>query len=272
MQQNFTNRGGQNRLKADSHSNYSHSHTLPKIAISLALLFGGANIALAEESGGFVGVELGGGGANMELKVNYLDADINTELSQKDKLLNGGGINYGFTAGYKQFFNEYLGLRYYANLNVSHTILEPTTYMKEVSYDTITKTQYATMLNYGVNVDFLGNFVVTDIVDFGGFVGVGLGGDSWFGSVFDDYLKSWQLDDSISAETNSWKLKKTSFNVWLNIGLRTNIATHHGIELVAKVPFIKTMLLNEKLSDNSFKVKTTIANPYNVALRYTFSF
>ena len=76
----------------------------------MALLFSSANIAFAEESGGFVGVELGGGGANMELKVNYLDADTNTELSQKDKLLNGGGINYGFTAGYKQFFNEYLGL------------------------------------------------------------------------------------------------------------------------------------------------------------------
>ncbi len=86
--------GGQNRLKADSH--FKNSHTHPKIAISLALLLGGANIAFAEESGGFIGIGIGGGGTK------YIYELKNTATNEKEKVkINRGGINYGFIGGYK---------------------------------------------------------------------------------------------------------------------------------------------------------------------------
>lgn len=37
------------------------------------------------------------------------------------------------------------------------------------------------LLNYGANIDFLANVLVSESVDLGGFVGLGIGGDSWFG-------------------------------------------------------------------------------------------
>ena len=251
MQQNFissfsANRGG-NSLK--THSHFTNSHTLPKIAISLALLLGGANITLAEESGGFVGIGIGGG--DTELKTETITNGIKDNYK-----VNLGGINYGFVGGYKQFFTPYLGLRYYANLDLHHNLKK------------VKSNQIITAITYGANVDFLGNFVVTDIADFGGFIGLGIGGNT---------IKIKDFD--------------TDFEFALNVGLRTNIATNHGVELVARVPLpIKLSsnssstggticfgsinsnptICNEQTTNSSYK--QTFKQIFSILARYTFSF
>lgn len=232
---------GQNRLKADSHFTHSHktnSHTLPKIAISLALLLGGANIALDEESGGFVGFGVGYGDAKMIIS----EKEINQSYKAKTN-----GVSYGFVAGYKQFFNDYLGLRYYVNLDLHHNMT------KNKDWDD--GKMDLTLINYGVNVDFLCNFVSTEIADFGGFIGVGIGGIAL-------------MSKSIKAiaKENGMKFKDFGFDVWLNVGLRTNIAKYHGVELVARVPFLPVKMVDE------FEQKETLWQTYSILARYTFSF
>ena len=216
----------------------------------MALLLGDANVALAEESGGFVGIGIGGGGTK------YIYDEKDTANGEKRKVEKSrGGINYGFIAGYKQFFNDYLGLRYYVNLDIHHNM----TKHKDDSekYD-------ITLLNYGANVDFLGNFLVTEMVDFGGFIGLGIGGNSLFGK----YIKDLR---SVTRE-NGYKFSNTGFDIWLNVGLRTNIAKYHGLELVARVPFMPVKMADEFDEIYSISHKETLGQTYSILARYTFSF
>ena len=218
-------------------------------------MFGGANIAFAEESGGFVGIGVGYGDTKMAVETLYLDT--NETENAKDK---ANGVSYGFVAGYKQFFNEYLGLRYYANLDLTHAV--------EVGkFNT-------TLVNYGVNVDFLGNFVVTEIADFGGFIGLGIGGNTWTGKDIKDIKNSHKNDMELDEGGGTFKVKDTSFDVALNVGLRTNIAKYHGIELAVRVPFLKTRLfdVNFTIDGTKIGIKYDIWQNVRVLARYTFSF
>ncbi len=219
----------------------------------MALLFGSASVALAEESGGFVGIGIGGGGT--ELSMTGYDDTNNFDDTLKDS-----GIDYGFVVGYKQFFNEYLGLRYYANLDIHHNLGKEYGFNVDEFGNDILERSDITLINYGVNVDFLGNFVVTDIADFGGFIGFGIGGNTIKGKYFKD----------MEAGFVGSKFKYTGFDAWLNLGLRTNIAKYHGVELVARVPFLPMKLVDYTYETGS--AKYTFGQKYNILARYTFSF
>ena len=232
--------GGGNKSLKTSHA----SHKLPKIALGLALLFGGANVAFAEESGGFVGFGIGGGGTQFK-------SSGGGETYKE----NRSGLNYGFVGGYKQFFTPYLGLRYYVNVDLHHNMSKD----KEADPDTGKKeTQEMIIANYGVNVDFLGNFIAEDGIDFGGFIGLGLGANTLAGK--------WVKDAKDSFKASGVKFTDTGFDIALNVGLRTNIATNHGLEVVARVPFLPVTVVNE----GGFKY--TFGQTYSVLARYTFSF
>lgn len=262
--------GGSKRLKTTNLTNTSHK--LPKIAFSLALIFGSANLAFAEESGGFVGFGIGGGETQLHQK-GFDETEGNFNIKQKF-----GGINYGFVGGYKQFFTPYLGLRYYVNLNMHHNLKK--TDQVETTYSNINggweitnkenlgkKRLDITLINYGVNVDFLGNFVVTESMDFGGFVGVGIGATSLVGK----FVK--EIKDAHKA--GGVKFSDTGFDIALNLGLRTNIATHHGIELVARVPFLPVKMCDYSYDNENGiteKFKATLGQTFSIMARYTFSF
>ena len=164
--------------------------------------------------------------------------------------MNRSGLNYGFVGGYKQFFTPYLGLRYYVNVDLHHNMSKDKD--EEKKTDII-------IANYGANVDFLGNFVSTEFVDFGGFVGVGIGANTLTGK--------WIEDDKTMFENSGYKFNTTGFDVWLNVGLRTNIATYHGLEVVARVPFLPVEMY--VVPDGT---KYTLGQTYSVLARYTFSF
>ena len=132
-------------------------------------------------------------------------------------------------------------------------------------YDDAKKRQDIMLINYGVNVDFLGNFISSESVDFGGFVGIGIGGNSWSGKWLKDFESDW-----VAEGLN--KFNFTSFDFWVNVGLRTNIATYHGLELVARVPFLKTQLIKANDEANGVSFKFDIKQNYNILARYSFSF
>lgn len=220
-------------------------------------------------SGGFVGFGIGGGGANMSAKASgemNMGSDSGS-VNQTIKYYEGGGVDFELVSGYNQFFTQYIiGLRYYANFSLSYMIMNVSGIFKdylialgnEEMYNEI-KIMNAILINYGANVDFVGNFYTSANVDLGGFVGIGIGGDSWI-------IKA-KLDTQLSPPTSA-------FNVWLNAGLRANIATHHGIELVARVPFLKATIFSTamNLGYANSKMKMFITNPYNVTLRYVYNF
>lgn len=215
-----------NRANHTLVSNARHLSLAACLACSLAFV---PNLASAESSAPFVGVELGYGEGRGNTDQVYLR-----------------GVQYGITAGYKQFFMPYVGLRYYANFSVMHA---PGGYDKDGNEDITLKNKTTSLLNYGVNVDFLANFVAGEDFDFGAFVGVGVGAYTWLKT---GYLENSQVDSS----------KLTALDVALNVGLRTNIAKNHGIEVLGRVSFLDTKPVS----------KWTLSHPYSVTARYTYSF
>ena len=85
--------------------------SINKFAVSVALAgILGASSALAETDGAFVGVQFGFGGANT--KNGYCELGGGMSACQIDSK-SASALRYGFLAGYKQFFTENFGLRYY---------------------------------------------------------------------------------------------------------------------------------------------------------------
>ena len=70
------------------------------------------NVAFAEQSGAFLGAEVGYGGASVEYKSTYQDQNLTTGQIQGGRpytlKYNGGGVKYGIVAGYKQFLPHIL--------------------------------------------------------------------------------------------------------------------------------------------------------------------
>lgn len=199
----------------------------------------GISVACAEESGAFVGVEVG--------YAELLERASLESLTQNKK---HNSIKYSVYFGYKQFFNHYLGLRYYASFALVYKEKYKTGQYDE-EYNILS-------LHYGGNVDFLSNFIAKENVDFGSFVGIGIGGVSWNGKYIDEIY-----DKLKSAE-------KTSLDMWLNAGLRVNIAKQHGFEIGVRVPFIKTQIVNINIDNQRFKY--TLSHTYNIGVRYIASF
>ena len=112
----------------------------------------------------------------------------------------------------------------------------------------------------------MGNFVSTESVDFGGFAGAGIGANTLTGKYIED-LKTMN-------ENGGEKFNTTGFDVWINVGLRTNIATYHGLEVVAKVPFMPVKMLDYSYDDGvgTEKYKLTFGQTFSIMARYSFSF
>lgn len=213
-----------------------------KIIISIALLFGSANIALAEESGAFFGVGIGGGGTTL------IKDDGET---RKESL---SGINYGLIDGYRQFFTPNLGLRYYINIDLHHNLAKSSGARHNLM-----------IIDYGVNMDFLWSPISSESLDFGAFIGVGVGGNTIIGK---------------PIATN------TTLGSAINVGLRANIATNHtikhGIEVAVRVPVLPPLynespskeipgISKEELNRDYNKQSQRYSQKFSVMLRYVLS-
>lgn len=234
-----------------------------KACLLSAVVFCAVN---AEESGIFIGAGIGYGGANMEATLKGANFTNNSKTFYTGtSRYEGGGFAFGIMGGYKQFFTQHLGLRYYANVDMIVGKVEPN-YNAKNTFGVGDKE--FNLVNYGVNVDFLANFISNETLDFGAFVGLGLGGNSWFGKGLDD-LQTF-IDTVLAGSAHNIELQKTGFDVALNIGLRANIAKNHGIEVAARVPFLKTTILDYDIG--SANETMTTHSPYRITVRYAFSF
>lgn len=197
-----------------------------------------SGVALAEESGVMLGIGAGYTGGTIK-------ADYAMPQGQVNEKLTSGSADIAVVAGYKYFFTPSLGIRGYGNFN----------YQPE--YSNKDGKLNLNSMDYGVNVDFLYNFLTDTNYDFGLFAGLGLGGNTYGG----DAVKVMEENAGGVA-----KINKTFFDMGLNIGLRTNFYKYFGVEVGARVPF-----MTNKIVDHEF-VKLSVKRDYSVGAKLIFSF
>ena len=226
-----------------------------KIALSLAVAgILGASSALAETDGAFVGLQAGYGGLKLKMESEYNDG---AGLVEKDSnSISAGGFRYGFVAGYKQFFTPEFGARYYASFDLG------TDYKKDqTDADGYKTTIKVNSYNITANADALYNFISSNDLDLGAFLGLSLG--------YAHHTVKME-----PATEGMPDIKPSGFDLGINFGLRTNIAQNHGIELYSRFGVLQQKKeLKDTYEDGSSNTMTYKASqPYQVGLRYTFSF
>lgn len=260
-----------------------------RVFLSVAVASALVASAVAEESAGFIGLELGGSGGLQKSKITGTVVNQSRTASND---LETYGVNVGIVGGYKAFFTSWFGLRAYANLNYIHTLsnIEVGSHAEQNGNTTTNVTDYQDTtisgLNYGVNLDLLFNVLAFQQANLGLFVGAGLGANTFFASSAIDGAKKNTaqnpdfalLPEAIQGQLNSdIKDNKsyTGFDAWVNVGVRTNFLEHHGIEVVAKVPFVGTTVYDKTIGNPavaSANANIKIYNPWNVSVRYIYSF
>ena len=250
--------------------------SINKFAVSFALAgILGASSALAETSGAFVGVQFGLGGANAKSEYASVATDGSGEMGA-DATKSASSFRYGFLAGYKQFFTEKFGLRYYGVIDFGtqseHKIgpsLNASAASPAEAYFNFTETIKISTLNFNANVDALYNFEQNDSFEFGVFGGLSLGYTSY---------KAQSIAINGANLTNfaySYKdLSASGFDFGINFGLRANIAQKHGVELYSRFSLLKQKDDYKYALDEQTAILTKfeVRQPYAVGLRYSFSF
>lgn len=194
-----------------------------KFGLSLVLMgVLGASSAFAEESGVFIGAQL----ANAKTNVKSEDSGYSYKY---DYTTTG----YGFLVGYKQFFNDKFGARYYGLFN----------------YTTIGAT-YGDIgaFSLNANADALFNFASVKVFEFGAFAGLSLGYVGYVTYDVDNF-------DTVSG-----------LDLGINAGVRVSIAERHGVELYSRFG------LTEAKSTDDYGETLKLKQPYSLGLRYTFTF
>ena len=232
-----------------------------KIGLSLVLVgILGATSAVAEESGVFVGVQAGYGGANGEWTA--VDAFTGAGQDYSFKSNNMSSFRYGLLAGYKHFFTPAFGVRAYANFDLGTKYSKDAT--ETVNGNAADVSLKVNTYNINANVDALYNFITNDALDFGIFGGLSLG------------YTHHKADFELVAGGDSTKFdgKLSGFDLGINFGFRANIATNHGVELYSRFGVLKHKGdIDELVEEDSPKpLPLKLQQPYQVGLRYTFSF
>ena len=249
--------------------------SINKFAVSVALAgILGASSALAETSGAFVGVQFGFGGANAKSEYAAVATD-GSGAYRADATKSASSFRYGFLAGYKQFFTEKFGLRYYGVIDFgtqSEHKIGPSYNVSGASpaeaYFNFTETIKISTLNLNANVDALYNFKQNDSFEFGVFGGLSLGYTSY-------KAQSVAINGVIANSTYSYKdLSASGFDFGINFGLRSNIAQKHGVELYSRFSLLKQKddYKYARNARNDILTNFEAKQPYAVGLRYSFSF
>ena len=238
--------------------------SINKFAVSVALAgILGASSALAETDGAFVGVQFGFGGAKTTNEFCIFGV-CNTDSK------SANALRYGFLAGYKQFFTENFGLRYYGVVDYgADSKIDNAVTFNDVPIKFSPK---ISVLNLSANVDALYNFISNDSLEFGAFGGLSLAYASYKAkNALMDVTPMITMVDSKPAFKD---FKLSGFDMGVNVGVRAQIAQKHGVELYGRFAFMENKKEETLFEETGGKATQTFkaAQPYQVGLRYTFSF
>ena len=236
--------------------------SINKFAVSFALAgILGASSALAETDGAFVGVQFGFGGAKTTNEFCIFGV-CNTDSK------SANALRYGFLAGYKRFFTENFGLRYYGVVDYgADSKIDNAVTFNDVPIKFSPK---ISALNLSANVDALYNFISNDSLEFGAFGGLSLAYASY------EAKNALNLTPMIAGHDKpAFKdFQLSRFDVGVNVGVRAQIAQKHGVELYGRFAFMENKKEETLFEAEGAKITQTFkaAQPYQVGLRYTFSF
>ena len=235
----------------------------------------GATAAVAEQSGAFIGVQVGYGATNAEVDIAIYGPYDTTNYGSG--LQSGISFRYGILGGYKQFFTENFGLRYYGVIDFGTASKHKNIGVKEIWVDNAFLGSYeekqVSTFNINANIDALYNFISNESLDFGVFAGLSLG--------YTSSTAEGVAEDGKNADSSEHygDLKASGFDLGINFGLRTNIAQNHGIELYSRFSVLeqkadkfyqRAVFYDGTSTEVSTKFKAQ--QLYTVGLRYTFSF
>ena len=209
---------------------------MKKLMVSGALALTFSGVAMAEESGAFVGVDLGlsNGKMTRETMGSEQIQDVNF------------GFRYGLMGGYKWFFTESFGLRAYLQVNNGSLKL------KDMP---ATPNTYNT-LNVMANVDALYNFYASEASSAGLFAGLSFGYAIHYGKAVDGLTAGGLKNPS-------------GFDMGINFGLRTIFAKNHGVEFFSRFGVIGASATGDQ---GGTETKMSILQPYAFGARYTYNF
>lgn len=150
----------------------------------------------------FLGLEVGGLEAQMQEKVD----------GTQNPAKKASGLNYGLMLGGSHFFGKYVGLRYYGDINISHSKF-PTNPAQTI------------WARHGIGLDLLANLISTQKNEksyrFGVFAGL--------------YTGLLNLSGTPSKDFGIGNV-----NLALNAGLRVDMG-RFGLEVAGQLPFIKSV-------------------------------
>lgn len=193
-----------------------------KIRIFLMSILLVAGLAQAKEPTNWMfGAGVGTGYAKVDKK--YTDAassQLGITWAQWEPYysssVQGWGVAWEILAGYKHWINDWVGFRYYVNIGAQH--------YKEEIYTAGDSS--GTALDYTGNLDLLVNFYNSEKFTTGMFVGIGVGGTSFFSKALDTYEslykdRLYQWEDAVyKGEGNTYR---HHLNATINLGLRFNM-------------------------------------------------
>ena len=239
--------------------------SINKFAVSVALAgILGASSALAETDGAFLGVQFGFGGANTTNE--FCSSGGGRSACQTDSK-SANALRYGFLAGYKQFFTENFGLRYYGVVDYGADFKIDNAF--EGGGMVIKSSPKISALNLSANVDALYNFISNDSLEFGAFGGLSLAYASYKAkNALMDVTPMMTMVDSKPAFKD---FKLSGFDMGVNVGVRAQIAQKHGVELYGRFAFMENKKEETLYEEADAKMTQTFkaAQPYQVGLRYT---
>lgn len=235
-------------------------------------------IIFAEESGTFIGFGVGGG-FNASNYFKYNDKVVDE--------INGHGFNAEFIVGYKQFFIQNIGLRYYLNIDYTPGVelkagkdskllsaINSSSLNDQLKKELINSIRSkADLFNAGFNVDLLFNFIVAENLD----IGLYGGGQIGFNTISGKLARSIKdMYDNVVNTYSNYSVSSADINLHtsINFGVRVGFFKYNTVELFAKIPMLENELFRYKNTASTTKDESSISfkQPYIVGVRYVVSF
>lgn len=215
-----------------------------------------------------MGFGIGGGGIKASANTTETDPEYGKKL---DISAMHNTLDWGIMGGYRHFFMENFGARFYANLVVIHL---SNSSFNGVEFsgvggvggmylsNNIPGDTNVFFFNYTANADLIYNFYKWNNTEFGAFVGLSLGGSSI------NVVNSFVTIPSMNF-----------FDIGINFGVRSQFSHNHGIELAVKVPFLPLVKMPDRYTAYSYNnqpitidINVELRQSFSLMMRYVYSF
>ncbi len=264
--------------------------------------------------------------AEWDTSANMASDNAKTPQGAENPGRNAPMFGVGVIAGYKQFFGKkrWFGLRYYGFFDYGHSNFSNATASNYTSVF-FQNDDKVNMYTYGAGTDMLFNIINKNKFSFGFFLGVQFAGNTWNSNKVSRFNQGYMIGtvngvcaykpdsgnpcasssgsgrggaqtgtngvvDPASLVTTgalASRVQSTHFQFLVNVGIRTNIIEHHGVEFGIKIPTIPLLYYQGSANKTSstgndvcpsgscigkYTLSETFRRQYSMYLRYIYNF